>query len=147
MREAIELIRVWIPFVVPTLIAMVWLEWVGKRQGDSKRGEVIYESKPLHLGIIWLAESVAVLFVFGLTLVGAIMGSVSSGLASAILVSLGFELGNNPKIAAIVGAVIGGCCGFLTGALATSFLFAITAIEKNTRRTAAYLERLAQSKN
>ncbi|UPK02823.1 hypothetical protein [Bradyrhizobium sp. 170] len=146
MRDIMELIRAWVPFLLVIPLTMGLLEWIGKPRVDSSGRRVIDESKAAHRGIIWVGEVAALLFVICLAVAGAVMGSLSSALTSSILNLLGLSLGNDSKFAATVGAILGAFGGFVTGALATSFLFAVFAIERNTRRAAAFLERLESEK-
>jgi hypothetical protein len=117
--------------------------WYGARRTDMDGYEVVGQSGGMRRAIIRFAELAAVLVVLSMTLCGAILFTVYGYIfASALNISQGVSP-KDPQVTLAISAVIGGVAGFLLAALFTAPIFVLSAIEKNTRRTAAFLERLA----
>jgi hypothetical protein len=133
-------------FIAVALILNAATRGVGARKKDESGFEVVEQSGGMGLGIIRIAEWAAILVVIGFTIAGAFSSAVFSYVFSSAVATLSNEglLPRNPQATVAISAIVGAATGFLSGALLTAPVFALSAIEKNTRRSAALLERLAR---
>lgn len=141
---------VFILIVIAVILVVVFVKWfVGARRTDLSGFEIVRPGGGMRRGIIRIAEGVAILFVFLVTFLGALFSGTYSYFLSGYLGGLsdGVIFRTDPQSTVAIAAIFGAISGFLAGALLTAPLFALTAIELNTRRTAAMLERLARPRN
>jgi len=134
---------------VAAALVIAFVKWTGARKTDITGFEIVRPGGGMRRGIIRIAEGVAVLLIVGSTLIGAVLGAVQSYLIGGFIggISNGGLFNTDPQMIVIFAATAGAIGGFLLTALPLSFLFTLSAIELNTRRTAAMLERLAGPRN
>jgi biotin transporter BioY len=82
--------------------------------------------------VVRLATTVAVIFLIGCTVFGAI-------LSAARTQALTSHVSDAPDV--IISAIIGGLIAFCIGSLVPAVILTLSAIEKNTRNIAVMLER------
>jgi hypothetical protein len=129
-----------IAIVVALIIVAV--KYFGKRRTDDLGVEVVSNAGGFRRGVVRVAEFAAVVTVISLTIAGAVTSGFYSYIFGAVyhqdLAVHGPSLG---------GILFGGMTGFLSGALITAPVFALSLIEKNTHRTAVMLELLARPRS
>lgn len=116
--------------------------WFGARNVDESGCEVVGESGGLRRAVVRVGEAAAIIFVVLLTLIGALSSGMYNFMLTSILNTSGLHV--DPHISATIAAVFGGVSGFLIASMFAAPLFVVSSIEENTRRTAAFLERLAK---
>jgi hypothetical protein len=141
---AFAVIIILIIFAAALVIALV--KWIGARKTDIAGFEIVRPGGGMRRGIIRIAEGVSLLLIVVSTLIGAVLGATQSYLISVLFRAVSNDgiFSADPQAAVIFAAISGAVGGFLLTALPFSFLFTLSAIELNTRRTAAMLERLAR---
>lgn len=127
-------------FILAGGLIIAFAKWaMGARRVDESGYEVVGGGGGMRRAIIRIGEFAAILFVISSTLLGAVFAGTYSYALFGVMGG-----GGDPRSSAVATALLGAAAGFLSAALATAPLFAVSAIEQNTRRTAAFLERLAQ---
>ena len=145
-QDAFSILVLFVMVVLAVGLIIALAKWtVGARKTDASGYEIVGESGGMRRAIIRIAEAVAILLVIALTISGAFSSAIFSYFFSGVVTTLSREgLLPDPSVLVAVSAIVGAVTGFFSGALLTAPVFALSAIEKNTRRTAAFLERLAQ---
>jgi hypothetical protein len=147
MPTPLEFLFVFILIVIAVILVIVFVKWiVGARRTDITGFEIVRPGGGMRRGIIRIAEGVAIVFVLLFTFFGALFSGSYSYFLWGYLggISDGAIFRSDPQSTVVIAAIIGAISGFLSSALLTAPLFTLSAIELNTRRTAAMLERLAR---
>lgn len=118
--------------------------WLGARNVDESGYEVVGESGGLRRAIIRVGEAAAILFVLLVTLIGALSSGMYSFMLTSMFSASGLHV--DPHISGTIAAVFGALSGFVFASMFAAPVFVFSSIEKNTRRTAVFLERLANSR-
>ena len=109
--------------VIMLIIKQIW----GKNEAQLDRAIRSITRPSFRRGIIMFAEAVAVVQVILFTALGAVLGDIYSGMTSHLTVQ-------DKQSAETFGAFLGGFAGFASSAIFMGMIFAIGAIERNTRR-------------
>jgi hypothetical protein len=128
-------------------LAIALARWMlASRRNKERESETIRHSGgALRRAIIRIGEAAAILAVVLATIIGALASSAYGHVIWPILQSLGLPVGNDPGSSAAWAAFGGGIISFLATSMITARLFALAAIEQNTRMTASLLEHIARS--
>lgn len=86
--------------------------------------------------IIRISEVLALIIIFGSTLIAGFMSASWAYAQSRIL-------GQSPEFSTFLGFVLGALSGFITSAVLFGFLFILIEIAENTRRTVSFFERMS----
>jgi hypothetical protein len=133
---ALIIVLVIIPLVVTLILHVIRL--VFPRKSRTIPNTRISGNWSVRRALIVVAEIVVLLMVVIMTVSCALFGAE----LARMMASNPAMGGGNVDQMRTVGTIVGGIAGFVLSALLTAFFFTLTEIERNTRHTAAMLDRL-----